>query len=621
MWNILDFGARVENSPVENQKAIQAAVDAANAAGGGTVVVPAGRYMTGNIQLKSFVTLHLEAGATLKGSGDYRDYNFSSQKMGWASSSAFELGRCYSGFIWAENAEHITIEGPGTLDGNGAHHTYFPNPEDPFLRRPMLFLPVSCTDVRITDVTLRDPAMFTLLAVKCKRVLVRGVNIYSWDTENGDGLDFDGSVDVTISDCIIEAGDDAIGLKTTFLEIPCRYYTITNCILRSVWAGVRIGPESTADMTDIVISNCVFERCNDAIKIQDCAAGVIENVRISNSIIRNCHRPLYMTTNSYRLGSDPSIRPAMGGLRDIMLSGITAYMSHGGEDYQKNCFIINGTMEETIRDVTLRDIKVFFDGGGTEAEAARTDIPEYLDYSFIYADIFCINGRFPAAGLFLRHIDGLKLIDCDFRLVAPDKRPMIYADDVKHVLLRDVEMTGECPNGITAVEADITLKNCTLNGECVSVEALTPEEMARYRQGRADAELTHARFSEYAKAVDAAEKLKVGAQIAPEAWTVDGAIWRTAVSGTEARMLQLSLCGDVDVLVNGKAAGSCRIAKPYHRLVKWACDVSALWQEGENTIELRWDDPTELAGMDSLLPFGEFRPLKAGLQSPALLRK
>jgi len=621
MRSILDYGADTKKTALENRAAIQSAIDAAFEAGGDIVQVPAGTYVTGNLRLKSNTVLRLEQGAILMGSSDYRDYDFTSTPVSWSSAvpvNGTGIEKNMIGFLWAEDAENIGIEGPGIIDGQGGNHIYFPHPDDPYKRRPMLVLFIHCKNIRISDITMRNPAMFNLLAVMSKRIWVKGVFVDSLETENGDGLDFDGCEDVMISDCLLEAGDDAISLKCTHPGHACRNYTITNCILRSVWAGFRMGTESSADMTEIVLSNCVFENCNDGLKIQDCAGGVYDNVRISNCVMRNVHRPVFMTANSYRLCRyDPSIRPKLGGIRNVVIEGLTAYMSHGGEDYQRNCFIVTGTTKDVLRDITFRDVKVYFDGGGTEELAERTDIQEYLDYSFIYADIFCINGKFPAAGPFLRHIDGLRMENCEFILERPDARPMIYAADVKNALLQDVRVRGETALALRYVDSSVDLRNCSMNGSAFSAKELTGNLLVRYRNGAADAAETDERFARWALTVDSAEHCPTKNVL--DGWEKAGSSWTVSFDNTSVKFLLLRLYGDMDLFLNGEKIDSCRISRAYRNVIEWACDLRGYLNEGQNSLEIRWDDMEDTGGIDSLLPFGEFRPFRVGFYRPALL--
>lgn len=620
-YNISDYGASPENAARANAAAIQNAVNAAFAAGGGTVYVPAGLFHTGNIELKSNICLHLEQGATLFGSSDFEDYRCTdipgpfAPLVGIPPLAEKPMG---TGFIYATHAKNISITGFGTIDGNGLDHR-FPDPRDPMLRRPMMLYFDFCENIHIQDVYLKDPAMFALWAVRSRYIQIRGVHIHSWEIENGDGLDFNGSSDVCISDCIIESGDDAISLKTTFPEWANRRYSISNCVFHSVWAGIRLGVESAGDMSEIAISNCAFEDCNDALKIQNCATGRMENIRISNVVMRNVHRPLFMTVNPFRLSRVlKNIRPQVGGLHDVYIDGMTAYMSEHSADYQRNAFVVSGWKGMPIENFELRNAKVVLNGKMQPGALNRVDLPEYLDYSFMYADIFSVNGDYPASGLFMRHVNGAKFSNCSFVRKDDDPRPLMMIYDVKNLCMREV--SGE--NGvemISSIDADIQLENCLHNGAAyASATPFSAENEEKYRAFVALSDETSAMFDQMAAQVDEAQSLECIATIPAEAWTQDGNRCYTKVCAAgEKVMLLLGSYGDGELFVNGKSAAVCRVPKLYRNMIAWAADITEFLNDGENLVEIRWDDPADMGGADCLLPFGVFKPYHVGLTREA----
>lgn len=174
---------------INNTPAIQRAIDAC-AKTGGTVRFPAGQYVSGTLFLKSNVTLHLDAGATLFGSKRIEDYN-------------------PKHLIYAEGATNIAIEGPGTIDGQG--DAFLDAKLKPLPRPSPLIELVECKDVRISDLNIRKAAAWTIHPRLCDRVIIRGLSIVNnMLALNTDGIDPDGSRNVIISDSYIEAGDDSI---------------------------------------------------------------------------------------------------------------------------------------------------------------------------------------------------------------------------------------------------------------------------------------------------------------------------------------------------------------------------------------------------------------------------
>lgn len=620
IYNITEYGASTENNPGSNAAAIQSAIDAANRAGGGTVYIPAGVFVTGNIQLKSNTHLYLEQGAVLFGSPDFEDYVCTDIPGPFAPMVGLPpiaKDPRSTGFLYATHAQNISITGFGTIDGNGLNHR-FPDSRDPMLRRPMLLYFDFCQNIRISDVHLKDPAMFSFWAVRSHYIQIRGVHITSWDIENGDGLDFNGSSDVCISDCFIESGDDGISLKTTYPEWANRRYTITNCVFRSVWAGIRLGVESAGDMSEITISNCVFDNCNDALKIQNCANGRMENIRISNVVMRNVHRPLFMTVSPFRLSRAlQRIRPCVGGLHNVFIDGMTAYMSEEGSAYQRNCFVVSGWKNMPIENFEMRNTRIVFHGTPQEGALNRVDLPEYLDYSFMYADIFSVNGDYPASGLFLRHIDGAKFANCSFVRPDDDPRPLILAYDLKNVNLRDVSGENRAEL-ISAIDAQLKLVDCVHNGaDYVEASPFSAENEQRYRKFVELSDATNAMFDVMAAQVDLAQRMECVAEIPASEWQKEGNCIRTRLNVHGKRvMLLMTSYGDGELLINGQIAGACRIPRLYRNMIAWAIDVTAFLHEGENLVQIKWDDPSDMGGADCLLPFGVFKPYPVGLIKP-----
>lgn len=623
-YDILKFGASEQNSPKENGIAIQAAVDAAFQRGGGTVYVPPGCYVTANIQIKSNVFFYLEHGATLLGSTNFEDYELTDVEWPWEEMvgipSASEKSRT-TGLLYAVDATNIGVGGYGALDGNGMDHLYFPSDQDPYRRRPMLIFFDRCKNVHIENITMRNSAMFASWMSRSRGITIQGVKIFSMRTENGDGLDFNGCSDVMISNCVIESGDDAISLKTLYPEWPCVNYTISNCIIRSIWAGFRMGTESTGDMRDITLTNCVFEQCNDGLKIQDCSIGVYENVRISNITMRDVHRPIFITTSSFQLSRyDPSIRPALGGIRDIFIDGLTAYMHPESHDYQRNCLILSGSEKSILQNICITNSKIVFRGAASPDAQDRVDTPEFLDYSFMYGDVFSINGDYPASGLFLRHIDGLSIKNCQFICDDHDTRPMLFGYDLCHVDLHSVSAVG-VPVFFQAVDASVSMSSCLLNDVPVlQTQALDGQSLVRYHEFIQMSRDVDRYLAHQAATVDKARACAHCKKLDDLIWQKSGRIWSTTLSlPARNAMLQLVTYGDVEVLADGQSIGSCRLPKLYRGMMVWAIDLSAVSSSGSVLLELHWDDPDDHGGADCLLPFGTFRPYSVGLCAPLRL--
>lgn len=290
---ITRFGA-VSVADNNNAPAIQAAIDAAHAAGGGTVVVPAGQtFMCGSIVLKSHVRLLLEPGSVLLASPDIRDY------VNYAHLDLFAKSDFCRFWIFARDAAGVTIEGTGTLDGNSPAyvterletHTKARNPR----AQSVVFL--GCRDVTVRGIHIINTPSWALRPAGCDRVLIDGITILNdLGLVNSDGIDIDCSRSVRVVNCHVEAGDDAISIKGRH-EIAdagygaCEDIVVTGCVLESHCCAFRLGSESHVDFRRIVFSNSVIRRSHRGIAIDGRDDSIFEDILFSDIAIDTIHSP------------------------------------------------------------------------------------------------------------------------------------------------------------------------------------------------------------------------------------------------------------------------------------------------------------------------------------------
>jgi polygalacturonase len=249
--NVRTFGA-VGDGTTKDTAAFQKALDICAVAKGGTVVVPAGNYLIGSIELKSYTTLRLEKGAHLIGSPDLDDYPVI--KIRWE-------GHWIDGhraLIYAREATHIGIVGPGKISGNPA----LSGREMP--RRPVIIEPINCIDVRLEGFATEHKSMWSIHPTYCVNVTAKNLVIRTTGG-NGDGIDVDSCKNVRIESCDIDTGDDCIAIKSGRgmegyrLARPTENVLISHCTLGdNIFACIGIGSETSGGIRNVRIEHCKF---------------------------------------------------------------------------------------------------------------------------------------------------------------------------------------------------------------------------------------------------------------------------------------------------------------------------------------------------------------------------
>ncbi|MCC5930588.1 MAG: right-handed parallel beta-helix repeat-containing protein [Cyclobacteriaceae bacterium] len=431
-YDVLDFGA-INDGKTINTRAIQQAIDQCARDGGGTVLIAGGgAYLTGTIYLKDNITLYIDNGTTLLGSQDINDYTTDTHKNMYKDET--HMDRC---LIFAKDANSIAIEGHGILDGNG-YRSVFTNDTG----RPMLLRFLNCTNIRIRDITLKNPASWTSVFLYCDDISVHGIKIHSRANSNGDGLNFDGCSKVRVSDCAFNTSDDSICLQTSLPDKPCHDITITNCTFTSYWAGIRIGLLSRGDFSRVSISNCTFRDIRDAgLKIQMNEGGAMKNMIFSNLVMENVPRPVFMTFCQQRACVDAPMELApMNAMHDFIFQSML--VDNAALDIN-SAFFLTGLPGHYIENVIIRDVQFVVSGGGTKQDAKK-DVKEFTpELLGNWWPEFHLTGTLPAHGIFLRHMKNVTIDNFQIRTIEKDERPAIIADDVKNMNLKGLSSNGK----------------------------------------------------------------------------------------------------------------------------------------------------------------------------------
>jgi polygalacturonase len=425
---VTDHGAKGDGTTLDTG-ALQAAIDSCASQKGGTVVVPGpATYLTGTILLKDHVTLHLERGAVLLGSSDFKDYVSIDPFVDGVNATR---GACLVG---AENARDIAITGEGTIDGRGELWTR-DHPERE--RRPFLVRFARCRNVRISGVLMTRPAAWTCNLYQCRDVHIDRLRIDSHANANNDGIDLDGCRDVRITGCTIDSGDDAICFKTTSLE-PTRDVTVTDCDIKSRWGAFKWGTESLGDMRGFRISRCrIRDTAGGGFKILSADGAHIEDIRIEDVTLDGVDMPISFILRSRRRSYRGLPSPGIGSIRNVRIENVTGRAPDTGRVNPSAGILISGLPGHPVIDVFLRNIRLSLPGGATETPKVvplqEADYPEYGRL-----------GVLPAFGAFVRHARDVRFEDVQIEARQPDVRPEIVSDDAD-VVGKKGRLVGETP--------------------------------------------------------------------------------------------------------------------------------------------------------------------------------
>jgi hypothetical protein len=436
LYDVKAHGAKGDGKSLDTG-AINRAIDACAAGGGGVVYLSPGVYLAGTVVLKSNVTLYLEAQATLLGSKDLADYAHFPGPSEKGDANQKHL-------VFARGAENVGIAGPGRIDGQGAAFwvpsgrvvppaadswrdvaTYDWKPLD---RPSPLVEIVECRNVRIEDVRIENASGWTLRPINCDDVWIRGVTIKNPVIgPNTDGIDPTGCRNVFISDCRIDTGDDCICLKS---ENPyggpvrvTKNIVITNCVLTCCCNGLKFGTATSGGFENVTFTNSVIfnepvdpkARVISGIAIEMVDGGWVEGVTVSNIRMQNVRTPIFIRRGARNTRPDGS----PGTLRGVSIDNVHAT----GAILTSS---VTGLPGYEVEDVTLSNIRIDSEENGKADWAAR-GVPEQAK-AYPEARMF---GRLPAHGLYCRHVKGLRLRGVELRGGPSEQRPTIVCDDVQ----------------------------------------------------------------------------------------------------------------------------------------------------------------------------------------------
>ena len=446
VYNIRTFGAKGDRTTIDTA-AVQAAIDACATDGGGKVLVPAGTFTIGTVELKSNITLHIAAGGTLLGSGDGKQYH-AVDAIPLHGDTTLNDGNW--ALLFAVKAKNLSIEGPGTIDGQGAQfHPATRGATPPSgiggNKRPYHILIYQSENISVRNISLLDCAYHSIRIIESQRIFLDSIYIHNRVNGNNDGFHFISAEQVRLSNCTVKCGDDACALFGS-----CRYITVTNCYFSTRWSVFRFGGGHAGD---IAISNCVLKEVYGCpMKFQGDPGSVFENISFSDLVLDDVTGPISISVGrGHWRASDgpmPDVVPPVH-VRNISFSNIhgnvtaqaPAQLSEGtlgvgsrpGEI--RSAIVLNAIDDAVLEKISFSNVHLTFGGGGTAEDAAIRDVPK------VFGEYFEL-GRIPAYGLYARNARSLTLQNVRFEVSEPDLRPAVIFDHVEDAAIYGLNVQG-----------------------------------------------------------------------------------------------------------------------------------------------------------------------------------
>lgn len=451
--NIKKLGA-VADGKTDNSVAIQKAIDMANKAGGGTVLVPAGKFITGVIYLKSNVDLHLGTGAVLLAS---------------AKRIAYGPGKA-SPLICADGQQNVSITGKGIIDGNGDEllkdiykmlkdgtlkdsewQTYNDwhqmRPEEN--NRPKLIMFKNCSHIAIKNITIKNGLCWIQDYRSCTDMIIEGISVISNTFLNNDGIDLVDCKNVRLTNSFFNVADDGICLKSHDPQGACENIYIANCKIRSSASAFKMGTASFGGFKKITVRNIyVYDTFRSAIAIESVDGAIIQDIDIRNITAKNTGNAIFIRLGKRNKKSLP------GKISNVFIANVkvdipagkpdAGYHMEGPEElFPHNAFpsSIMGLPGYNVTGVTLQDIDISYRGHAKKNVAyfnadTLVKVPEKAG---AYPE-FSMFGELPASGLYVRHAEGITIKNMRMNYAGEDFRSPFIFDDVDKLNLSKISV-------------------------------------------------------------------------------------------------------------------------------------------------------------------------------------
>lgn len=440
--NVKAFGAKGDGKAIDTT-AIQAAIDQVDASGGGTVVVPPGRYRCGTIHLKDNLHLRITAGATLVAVKDDELFDPLDTLKFPDAQGRMECGNYHHALLAGDEVDNVCIDGGGSLD-------------DERLRRhgPKPLAVKNSSRITIRDITSHNSPNYAVSLGNCEVITIENVRVF---TSNADGIDLESCRNARVAGCHVESRDDAVVLKGSLAHgkpVVSSNIVVTGCDLATSCVGFKIGSETNGDFRNIVLSNCTIHSLGIArpplagIAIESVDGGTIKGMTVSNIAMAGMKSPLLVRLGRRLRGRMPA---EPGEITDVSISNVVATGS-------RFPVVLGGLQEKPITRLSLANLHLEFDyagvqvlpdplepGPGAGEEKSRppgtTDFTRIPENEERYPDIRMFGDPLPAWGLFARHVSGLRMSAVEFVVQGRDPRPSHMCIDAEPLDMDGVRFT------------------------------------------------------------------------------------------------------------------------------------------------------------------------------------
>ena len=469
VFNVRDYGAAGAGQALDSP-AINKAIAACAAAGGGTVLMPAGTYLSGSIRLQSNIRLLIDAGATILGAP--QEMNAYDETEPYTLGGYQDGGHCYfhNSLIWGENLTNVFITGNGLINGGGlvrsdgvldkmvGFNKFDPavtNAAPPVRLGNKAIALKLCRNVLIRDITILHGGHFAILVTGCDNLTVDNVTM---DTDR-DGIDIDCCRNVMVSNCRINSpGDDALCPKSTYAlgeSRPTENLMIVNCQVSGFAEGtlfdgtmkpskqhngrIKFGTESSGGFRNCTVANCTFRSCR-GLALEEVDGGIMDNITINNITMMDVpDYAIYITTG--KRNRTPGLTTTSRA-RNILISNVIA----DGVGKMSGIQIM-GLPELPVEGVRLENIRLTSHGGGTTADSAI--VPKELGAGYPEPRKL---GTLPAYGVYARHARDLELANVRLSVEKEDLRPAMVCVDVDGLEVDNFK--AQAAEGVSAAKFD-----------------------------------------------------------------------------------------------------------------------------------------------------------------------